>query len=182
MARQGRSGKEIGENEDRSRSRSPSGHVCDACVVERGRSLGPPCHVARYAAPFDFRGRSCQTACPLHRELLEMPPPDDWRPPGRPARPSDFMMDLENGVLEHAWDWRKGIPRGPRRHEHPEWAAVMRRKVDPYHSDVTWAEYVDWVVNGGGDDWFEEGSTCIPGFMALSAQGDITDDLGDGEG
>ena len=92
------------------------------------------------------------------------------------------MMDLENGVLEHAWDWRKGIPQGPRRHEHPEWAAAMRRKVDPYHSDVTWAEYVDWVVNGGGDDWFEEGSTCIPGFMALSAQGDITGDLGDGEG
>jgi len=65
----------------------------------------------------------------------------------------DFMMDLENAILQE-WDARNGVPHGPRRFENAEWADLVRCKVYPHHSDVTWADYVEWVSNGGGDEWF----------------------------
>ncbi len=66
------------------------------------------------------------------------------------------MMDLENAILERAWDARKGIPKGSHRWESPEWAKVVQQNVYPHHSDVDWYEYAAWVENGGGDDWFQE--------------------------
>ena len=33
---------------------------------------------------------------------------------------------------------------------------MIQTQVYPNHSDVDWQEYVDWVENGGGDEWFEE--------------------------
>ena len=50
----------------------------------------------------------------------------------------------------------QGIPKGPRRFENQEWAALIMSQVFPYHSDVDWEEYVDWVKDGGGDEWFQE--------------------------
>ena len=73
---------------------------------------------------------------------------------GGPGRDS-FMMDFENDVLR-CWDARKGIPRGPRRFEKQEWAALIMSQVFPHHSDVDWEEYVEWVSQGGGDAWFQE--------------------------
>ncbi len=64
-----------------------------------------------------------------------------------------FFMDFENAILK---DWRKGIPRGPRRYENAEWAELVKRDVYPHHSDVDWHEYVEWVSRGGGDEWFQE--------------------------
>ncbi len=66
-----------------------------------------------------------------------------------------FLCDFENDVLR-SWDARKGIPKGPRRFENPEWAALIKRQVLPHHSDVDWFEYVEWVNQGGGDEWFQE--------------------------
>ena len=66
-----------------------------------------------------------------------------------------FLMDFENDVLRY-WDARKGIPRGPRRFEKQEWAALIMSQVFPHHSDVDWEEYVEWVSQGGGDEWFQE--------------------------
>ncbi len=65
------------------------------------------------------------------------------------------MMDWENAILGD-WDARNGIPRGPRRFENTEWAALIRQHVFPHHSDVDWQEYVEWVSQGGGDEWFQE--------------------------
>ena len=65
------------------------------------------------------------------------------------------MMDFEYDVLR-CWDARKGIPRGPRRFENQEWAALIKRHVYPHHSDVDWFEYIAWVRDGGGDEWFQE--------------------------
>ncbi len=65
------------------------------------------------------------------------------------------MMDWENAILGD-WDARNGIPRGPRRFENTEWAALIRQHVFPHHSDVDWQEYVQWVSQGGGDEWFQE--------------------------
>ena len=65
------------------------------------------------------------------------------------------MCDFEYDVLR-SWDARKGIPRGPRRFENKEWAALVMSHVFPHHSDVDWYEYTEWVRSGGGDDWFQE--------------------------
>ena len=54
------------------------------------------------------------------------------------------MMDLENEILRD-WDARKGIPKGPRCFENPEWAALVKENVYPHHSDVDWEEYAEWV-------------------------------------
>ena len=64
-----------------------------------------------------------------------------------------FMMDFENSCLEHVW--KKGqFPKGPKRHEDPEWAAMIQTQVYPHHSDVDWEEYTEWVSRGFGDEWF----------------------------
>ena len=68
----------------------------------------------------------------------------------------DFMMDFENCCLAYNWDCRKKEhPKGPKRHEDSEWASMIKSKVYPHHSDIDWAEYVEWVSNGGGDEYFE---------------------------
>jgi len=69
---------------------------------------------------------------------------------------NNFLMDFENWCLEHRWDSRQGVPKGPRRYLHPQWAAMMRRECD--NSDTTFAEYCEWVRHGGGDEWFQEDS------------------------
>ena len=83
----------------------------------------------------------------------------DW-PPRRPGptsfdRPGfhAFLMDFENAVLE---DGGRDSPTGPRRFEKAEWAELIKRNVYPNHSDLDWDEYVEWVSQGGGDEWFME--------------------------
>ena len=50
---------------------------------------------------------------------------------------------------------KKGIPTGPRRFEKADWAEVIKRNVYPHSSEVDWDEYVEWVSQGGGDEWFQ---------------------------
>ena len=64
-----------------------------------------------------------------------------------------FMTDFENSLLD---DWDKAIPKGNKRHENPEWAKHVQKHVYPNHSDVDWWEYVMWVEDGCGDEWFIE--------------------------
>ncbi len=66
---------------------------------------------------------------------------------------NNFMMDFENHVLRE-WDARGGVPRGPRRFENKNWAALMKSHLE--FSDTCWEEYVTWVQQGGGDEWFQE--------------------------
>ena len=85
----------------------------------------------------------------------------EW-PPRRPRHGclvtrqgrDDFMTDFENEVLRNCWDARRGIPTGPRRFEKADWAEVIKRNVYPHSSEVDWDEYVEWVSQGGGDEWF----------------------------
>ena len=67
---------------------------------------------------------------------------------------NNFLMDFENWCLGKRWDSRMGVPKGPQRIEHPEWAAMMKRECQD--SDTTWEEYCEWVRQGGGDEWFQE--------------------------
>ena len=82
-------------------------------------------------------------------------------PPTRPRKrllgvESDaFLMDFENACLANHWDSSvMAHPRGDRRHEHKEWAEMIKSQVYPHHSDVDWYEYVEWVKNGGGMSGF----------------------------
>ena len=91
-------------------------------------------------------------------------------PPARPRKrllsvESDaFLMDFENACLAKHWDSSvMAHPTGDRRHEHKEWAAMIKSQVFPHHSDVDWGESVEWVQNGGGDEWFQEKETDING-------------------
>ena len=88
--------------------------------------------------------------------FVEKPPTRRPRhtPRDRPGRDA-FMCDFENDVLR-CWDARQGIPRGPSRFENHEWAALIMSQVFPHHSDVDWQEYVEWVSQGDGDEWFQE--------------------------
>ena len=67
-----------------------------------------------------------------------------------------FLMDLENWVLQHRWDSRIGIPCGPRRHLDHLWGEVMKEELAEYPRK-NWLEYCEWVQNGGGDEWFQDG-------------------------
>ena len=91
-------------------------------------------------------------------------------PPTRPRKrllsvESDtFLMDFENACLASHWDSSvMPHPRGNQRYEHSEWAAMIKRQVFPHHSDVDWSDYVEWVQNGGGDEWFQENETDVNG-------------------
>ena len=75
--------------------------------------------------------------------------------PRRSPTDNAFMMDWENAILGD-WDARNGIPKGPCRYENAEWAALVQQHVYPHHSDVTWEQYMKWVMDGGGDEWFQE--------------------------
>ena len=72
--------------------------------------------------------------------FLKVPPAND-----------PFMMDFENYCLAR-WDARQGIPTGRERWKDETWAAHMQRELE--FSDCTWAIYVHWVQQGGGDEWF----------------------------
>ena len=68
----------------------------------------------------------------------------------------NFMMDFENACLSSHWDSSKRPhPKGPKRHEDQEWAAMIQSQVYPHHSDVDWEEYVEWS-SVHGDEWFQE--------------------------
>jgi hypothetical protein len=131
--------------------------ACEVCAIDpvtRSWAAGKP-NVASFPEGFDYEGQWCQTACFYHRNVLDMPPPDDWKPRRNNGGPSDsFMMDFENDVLR---DFDGGyVPKNKNRHTDSRWAALVRRNVDPHHTDVTWAEYAEFVSNGGGDQWFME--------------------------
>ena len=86
---------------------------------------------------------------PGHRDKYEI------ITPGRDS----FMMDFENHCLEHNWHWSINSwvwPQGNKRHEDPQWAAMIQSQVFPHHSDVDWEEYVEWVSRGFGDVYFQE--------------------------
>jgi hypothetical protein len=115
-----------------------------------------------YEAHFRKKIRENELVVDAATEVLtawhaEQPEP----PPRRPHHKSyieindAFMMDFENDVLRE-WDARKGIPRGTSRYENAEWSELIKLNVYPNHSDVDWDEYVEWVSQGGGDEWFME--------------------------
>ena len=54
-----------------------------------------------------------------------------------------FLMDFENACLANHWNSSVPHPVGPKRHEHKEWAEMIKSQVYPHHSDVDWYEYVD---------------------------------------
>ena len=85
---------------------------------------------------------------------------DPQNPPNRPVRPATlkqakerdvFFCDLENAVLR---DFRGDIPKGPQRYLNPDWAALMKKNLYPFHSDADWSEYIEFCEDGGGDEWF----------------------------
>ncbi len=82
-----------------------------------------------------------------------------------------FMMDFENEVMGRHLGGGIGLilggivrpptgqipqfPKGPRRFEDPQWATMMRQQCEG-HSDVTFEQYCEWCLAGGGDEWFQE--------------------------
>ena len=81
----------------------------------------------------------------------------------------NFMMDLENWVLENRWDSRIGIPRGPERHMDPLWAEVMQEELRDYPRK-SWADYCHWVESGKGDDWFQPDEISDQGYIEAQAK------------
>ncbi len=64
-----------------------------------------------------------------------------------------FLADFENNCLAE-WDARQGIPTGPKRYEDEAWAAHVLSMLE--FSDTSWIEYVTFVNEGHGDEWFME--------------------------
>ena len=85
---------------------------------------------------------------------------------------NNYLMDLENWILEHQWPstplpedtpvcstdelWMKPHPRGPRRFEEPEWAQLVYEALSEEDGSITWDTYTAWCLGGGGDEWFVE--------------------------
>jgi hypothetical protein len=133
--------------------------TCDVCALDPGSRHWVTCpSVASFPEGFEYEDQRCQTACFVHRSRLDMPPPDDWKP-RRNVRTDSFMMDFENEILG---DFDGYVPTGRNRHWDVHWETLVRSRVDPYHPDVTWREYVDWITNGGGDEWFQGSPQANP--------------------
>ena len=70
-----------------------------------------------------------------------------------------FMMDFENHCLEFHWHWdiTNWIwPQGNKRHEDPDWAAMIKKQIYPHNDSIDWEEYCNWVSRGYGGEWFQE--------------------------
>ncbi len=63
------------------------------------------------------------------------------------------LTDFENHCLNE-WDARQGIPTGPKRYEDEAWAAHVLSLLED--SEFGWSEYVTYVNEGYGDEWFME--------------------------
>lgn len=77
------------------------------------------------------------------------------RPTVRPAmanRRDDFKMDFENVCLRHYWDGHAST-QGLFRWQDYNWGEIMHRACQG-HNDVTYEQYIEWCVAGGGDEWF----------------------------
>ena len=79
-----------------------------------------------------------------------------------------FFMDLENWCLEHRW--YAPPPIGCSRHIDSPWGDMMKdelnmiyplrtyeskKETPEFYPERTWHDYCDWVVDGGGDEWFQ---------------------------
>ena len=79
-----------------------------------------------------------------------------------------FFMDLENWCLEHRWYALPPIGRS--RHIDSPWGDMMKDELNmiyplrthesktetpEFYPERTWRDYSDWVVDGGGDEWFQ---------------------------
>ena len=84
---------------------------------------------------------------------------------------NNFMLDFENALL--GTNWAGLPPTGAKRYEHEEWAAMVQKQVFPYHSDVDWEEYKQWVAQGGGDEWFQPGGLINDGGLRGTTSGDL---------
>ena len=68
----------------------------------------------------------------------------------------NFMKDFENRCLEHRWDNRAGhFPTGPLRYQDPAWSDMIRRECEN-HTDVSFQQYCEWCMEGGGDERFQK--------------------------
>ena len=94
---------------------------------------------------------------PGTKEILKIPRPGN-KPLYYSIQRDSFYMDFENSCLAHNWDSSTPHPTGINRHENEEWAEMIQSQVYPNHSDIDWYEYVEWVSQGGGDEWFQEKS------------------------
>jgi hypothetical protein len=81
----------------------------------------------------------------------------------------NFLLDFENWVLQNRWDSRIGIPAGRHRHEDPLWRQVIQEELRDYPRR-TWDQYVTFVLQGGGDEWFQEDQEGIIDQGYLEAQ------------
>ncbi len=69
------------------------------------------------------------------------------------------LCDYETWLLS-TYSTELGIPVGMERLTHESW--VQHVKNDLPTSDFTWAQYVEHVEAGNGDDWFFEGEPLDP--------------------
>ena len=81
----------------------------------------------------------------------------------------NFLLDFENWCLQNKCDSRIGIPAGRHRHEDPLWRQVIQEELRDYPRK-TWDQYVTFVLQGGGDEWFQEDQEGIIDQGYLEAQ------------
>ena len=62
------------------------------------------------------------------------------------------LTDFENWCLANRWVGEP--PRGKGLVNHTAWRRMMRAECK--ESDHSWKTYKNWVLEGGGDDWFRE--------------------------
>ena len=68
-------------------------------------------------------------------------------------QPNDnYYMDIENEAFDQ---WPKLIIKGKKRILNKEWMNHMKKYLDNNDIDNSIEKYKDWVLNGGGDEWFQ---------------------------
>ena len=65
----------------------------------------------------------------------------------------NYYMDMENSALDK---WPKLIIKGKMRILNKEWLEHIKKYIDyGCGLDIAMEEYIEWVLQGGGDEWFE---------------------------
>ena len=67
----------------------------------------------------------------------------------------NFLMDFENACIPRRDSSIRPHPIGPFRWQDTAWAEMMRRECEN-HSDVSFQQYCEWCMEGGGDEWFQK--------------------------
>ena len=123
-------------------------------MFHMGGTVVPPRKTLNDSSLIDFDDAYCENGMYFQHPVTNQPI-TMTRPHKSNALDDTFLMDFGNSCLANHWDSSAGPhPTGVRRYENEKWADMILTQVYP-NSDIHWCDFCEWVMTGGGDEWFQ---------------------------